>query len=321
MVVRVSNSGTVATTGGGLRERLIAYKDLGKLEFVDVYFGVPLAWTLLAGTHAAQARTFGLLALMLVFNVALVAATEALDDVQGIRDGSDSVNYDESATLRKRKRKPLLDERLTERQALRFAWTCGLAAIVAGAGAFVLAGAEPWWFAPLAAALMVLVLNYSWGLKLSYHGGQELVVIVGGALNLCLMYAVVDGGLTWAVVVEGLLLGLWLMHVAEFANLNDREGDRQARRMTFTARLSIDGAYRFTVGLHALGWVVLAVGLGSGALPWWFLPLQLPCLAMQLVALRLAIVRGNWLAARLASIRVYRLGWLGLIVSNLILVW
>jgi 1,4-dihydroxy-2-naphthoate octaprenyltransferase len=320
MAIRVSQSDSVAA-GGGLRERLIAYKDLAKLDFFDVYLSVPLAWTLLDTAQAGEPRSFGLLALMLVFNVGYLAAACVLDDVEGIRDGIDTVNYDPSDALRKRKRKPLIDDRLTERQAVRFALACVIASTLAGTGAFLLAGAEPWWFVPLALAMMAMALNYSWGLKLSYVGGQELVIILGSTLNLCLMFAIVDGTMTWTVVVEGALLGFWLMQLTSFANVNDREGDRQAGRMTIPARLSVRGAQRFTAGLYALGWVVLATGVAAGALPWWLLALQLPCVALQLVALREGIGRRDWLAARFACIRVYRLGWLSLLVANLVVAW
>lgn len=314
MAVHVTQGGDVAAGHASLRERLVAYKDLAKLDFYDVYLSVPLAWTLL-GTPT-DARAFVLLALMLVFNLGYLMAACALDDVQGIRDGIDTVNYDASATLRKRKRKPLVDDRLTERQALAFAWGSVLVAIVAGVAAFAVAGATPWWFVPLAATMMAIALGYSWGPKLSYVGGQELVIILGSALNLALMFAIVDGALTWTVVAEGVLLGCWLMQLTSFANVNDREGDRQAGRMTIPARLSVAGAQRFTAGLYVLGWVVLAAGLAAGVLPAWLLVLQLPVIAAQALALRAGIGRRDWLAARVACIRVYRLGWLSLVVAN-----
>lgn len=317
MAVSRSESGTRADLcGGGLRERLIAYKDLAKLDVFDAYLCVPLAWTLLDGTLAMEPRTFVLLVLLLLFNVGYLAAASALDDVQGIRDGIDLVNYSGSETLRKRKRKPLLDHRLSERQALRFSWTCVAGSLLAAAVAYAVAGAEPWWFAPLAVGTIVLAINYSWGLKLSYLGGQDFVVIFGFALNFNVMMVLLTGGLSWIAVVEGVLLGCWLMHIGSWANNNDREGDLQARRMTSAARLSERGAQRYTAGLYVLGWAVLVAGVATGTLPWWVLPLQIPAIGMQVAALRLGIGEGNHLAARLAALRSHRLGWAGLAIAN-----
>ncbi|HEV7806228.1 MAG TPA: prenyltransferase [Solirubrobacteraceae bacterium] len=320
MAIRTSRGGTRADLlHGSVRERLIAYKDLAKLDVFDAYLCVPLAWTLLDGAQAVQPRTIALLVLLLLFNVGYLAAASALDDVQGVRDGIDIVNYSESGVLRKRKRKPLLDHRLSERQALRFSWTCVAASLLAAAAAFALAGAEPWWFAPLVVGTILLAINYSWGLKLSYLGGQDFVVIFGFALNFNVMMVLLTGGLSWIAVVEGVLLGCWLMHVGSWANNNDREGDLQARRMTSAARLSERGAQRYTAGLYVLGWAVLVAGVATGTLPWWFLPLQIPALAMQIAALRVGIGERNNLAARLAAMRSHRLGWAGLAVANLIL--
>jgi 1,4-dihydroxy-2-naphthoate octaprenyltransferase len=319
MAVSAPTSEAVAAPRGGLREQLVAYKDLAKLDVFDVYLSIPLAWTLLEATRATQAETFVVLALMLLFNVGYLAATCAFDDVQGIRDNIDQVNYTESATLRKRKRKPLLDNRLTEREAIRFGWASVLVAVLAGAGAFAVAGFEPWWFVPLAAVVIATAVSYSWGPKLSYIAGQEFVFVAAMTMNLCVMVAITSGGLGWLAVLEGIVLALWVHLIAAFANINDREGDRQAGRMTVPVRLALFGALRFTAGEFVVAWALLAAGVATGVFGWWVVALQAPAIAMGLVALRAGILHLDALAGRLATIRVHRLSWLGFVVANLIL--
>lgn len=306
------------TPTAGLRERLIAYRDLAKLDVFDAYLCVPLAWTLLGATQALEPTTFVLLALLLVYNVGYLSASVALDDVNGIRDGIDVVNYDAAGTLRKRTRKPLLDDRLSEREALRFAWTCVAASLLATGAAFAVAGGDAWLFLALALGNIALSLNYSWWLKLSYHGAQDLVVIVSFALNFNAMMVLLTGAASWIAAVQGLLLGFWLMHIGSWANHNDRAGDLQAGRMTSAARFSERGALRYTAGLYVLGWAVLAIGVATGTLAWWFLALQVPAITLQIEALRTGI-GGNSLRARLDALRSHRLGWAGLAVANLVL--
>ena len=305
-------------TTHGFRERLIAYKDLAKLEIFDVYLTVPLAASLLSSEELGHGSSIAILVLTLAAQVGVLTAACALDDVAGVRDGIDTFNYAQDAQLRKRKRKPLLDNRLTERQALRYAYLAGGAGVAALVAAYAIADFEPRWMLLLAAAVVAVVLFYSWGPKLSYIGGQELVVVLALTFTLAGTYALLTGGMTWTVVLEGLLLGFWLMQLTAFANMHDREGDMRAKRVTMAVRLEPSKYSRYLTALFVLGLAVLAIGLVTEELPWELAPLIVPNLVLQWRAFRAGVLRGDGLLARATSLNVLRVGWLGLLLANLI---
>ena len=298
--------------------RTIAYKDLAKIDIFDDYLNVLLAWTLLSGDLAGDGRTIAILVLMLFMQVGLVTGACALDDIAGMRDGIDPYNYAQSGKQRSRKRKPLLEGRLTERQAMRYAVIAVAVGIGSLLGAYAVAGFEPWWILPAFAALAFGVVGYSWGPKLSYIGGQEIVVVLGYATTLAITYGMVTGEVTWTVVLEGALLGIWLMQLTAFANVHDREGDRRADRVTMAVRLDERVNRLYLIGLFVLGWVVLVVGIATGELPSELAIAGLPSLAVQLMALRAGIVRGDHLRARGLGIYVLRFGVFAMLAANLV---
>jgi 1,4-dihydroxy-2-naphthoate octaprenyltransferase len=314
----VGDAGGAVATTEGFRERLVAYKDLAKLEIFDVYLTVPLAASLLSAEEAGSGSSIAILVLMLFTQVGVLTAACALDDVAGVRDGIDTFNYGVDSSLRKRKRKPLLDNRLTERQALRYAYIAAGVGVACCAAAYAVAGFEPWWVTLIVVACMASALFYSWGPKLSYIGGQELVVVLALAGTLAGTYALLTGGVTWTVALEGLLLGVWLMQLTAFANLHDREGDRHADRVTMAVRLDARGYRRYLVGLFVLGLAVLVAGLATGELPWELAPLMIPALVAQGGAFRAGVLGNDGLRARATSLIVLRAGWLALVVANLI---
>jgi 1,4-dihydroxy-2-naphthoate octaprenyltransferase len=305
-------------TTHGFKERLIAYKDLAKLEIFDVYLTVPLAASLLSSDEFGHASSIAILILMLIAQVGVLTAACALDDVAGVRDGIDTFNYGEDAKLRKRKRKPLLDNRLTERQALRYAYLAGAVGIAAFVASYAVADFEPRWVLLLAAVVVGAVISYSWGPKLSYIGGQELVVVLALTFTLAGTYALLTGGMTWTVVLEGLLLGIWLMQLTAFANLHDREGDRRANRVTMAVRLEPAAYNRYLSVLFVLGLGVLGAGLATEELPWQLTLLIVPALVLQWLAFRAGVLRNDGLRARATSMHVLRAGWLALFVANLV---
>ncbi len=301
-----------------VRERVRAYKDLAKFVEFGAFLIVPTAWSLLP-YDATSGRTVVILVLMLVAAVGIRTAESALDDIAGIRDEIDVVNYADAGTLRARKRKPILDGRLTERDALRYTWSVLALAATATTVAADVADFKPLWAPALVAAAAFVVVGYSWGPKLSYiPGGQEFVVTFGMTAMLCSVYALASGHLATVVVLEGLLLGVWLMQPVTFANVHDVDGDRRAGRHTMAVRLSPAAHRRYTSTLLLAGWVLLAVVISAGELPWWTALVLAPCIALQAVALAVSVRRRDPLLARRTCHRAYRIGWLGLVVTNLI---
>lgn len=318
-VLDLGRSGPSAgPTTHGFKERLIAYKDLAKLEIFDIYLTVPLAASLLTADQLGNGDSIPILLLMLFTQLGVLTAACALDDVAGVRDGIDTVTYGQDSALRKRKRKPLLDNRLIERQALRYAYTAAGIGVVCCAAAYVVADFDPSWAPLLAAAIVVAVLFYSWGPKLSYIGGQELVVVLGVTFTLAGTYSLLTGGMTWTVVLEGLLLGVWLMQLTAFANLHDREGDAHANRVTMAVRLDPSKYDRYLTSLYVLGLTALVAGLVTEELPWQLLPLLVPNLVLQGIAFRAGVLGDDGLRARATSLAVLRIGLVAIFVANLI---
>lgn len=314
----VAPGGSVGRTRRSVRETVRAYKDLAKLDIFDVYLTVPLAWSLLEPDLWLDGRSIAVLLLVLVGQVGIVTAACAFDDISGLRDGIDPVTYGPSESLRKRRRKPLVDHRLSEREALAYAYGAVITGVLALAVAYVVSDG-PAWLLLGAAGVSLGALAYSWGPKLSYHGLQDAVVILCLGGTFVLTYAVVPGRVEAIAVFEGLLLGIWLMQMTIFGNVHDREADRAAGRVTMAVRLSEAGLRRYTLAMYGLGWAVLGAGLVSGELPWYALLLTLPALVLQLVIVRDAVLGPNALKGRLLGIHVLRVGIVGLFATNLIL--
>ncbi len=299
--------------------RVRAYQQLSKLYVFDQYLGVPLAWSLLGPAAATAARTLAVLAACLVCVVAVVAASVALDDVQGFRDGSDSVNYGPREGLpRKRSRKPLLDGRLSERDALRFAKASAGLGLVALAAAFAVAPHRPLWVWVAAGGCTLASLQYSWGVKLSYVGLEEPILIAGTACTMLIPFGFVTGRATAAAGAEAALFGFWMMSVSVFSNTHDADGDRQVRRLTVPARVSARANRRFILVVFGCCWGLLLGGLLTGALPWWLALAILPGLALQMRQLRTGLGAGDNLLARTIGFKAYRAAIAALIASNLL---
>jgi 1,4-dihydroxy-2-naphthoate octaprenyltransferase len=305
-------------TTHGFKERLIAYKDLAKLEIFDVYLTVPLAASLLTADQFGTAESIAILVLMLFTQIGVVTAACALDDVAGIRDGIDTYTYGQDSNLRPLKRKPLVNNRLTEAQAIRYAYIAAGVGVACVAAAYAVADFEPRWAPLMVVAIVTCVLFYSWGPKLSYIGGQEFVVVLGVTFTLAGTYALLTGGMTWTVVLEGLLLGIWLMQLTAFANQHDREGDKRANRVTMAVRLDPSTYNRYLTTLYVLSLVTLAIGLVTEELPWELAPLAIPALVIQWIAFNAGVMRGDGLRARALSLTVLRAGWVALFVANLV---
>lgn len=198
-----------ASAATHLRARASAYARLAKLDFFDFYLSVLVVWTLLAPGERLAARSLLTLLIFLLAEVSVVAAVVAFDDVTGFRDGSDLVNYGPSGGPRKRKRKPLLDGSLTPDQAVRFGRIVGLLGALLCVLVVLVAQHRPLWAVLLIAVVFALSLQYSWGLKLSYLGAGEIVIVGSAAFTVAVPYGLVTGHAPAFVVVQSVLFGLW----------------------------------------------------------------------------------------------------------------
>lgn len=297
------------------RKKLLAYAQLGKLQIVELWAGVPLAWSLLPDGQLAIA-TFVLLVLSIVVEAGITSSALALDDVAGVRDGVDVANHKD--TDRYGVRKPLLDGRLTEREALRFATVGAVSATLAIGASLFFVDHVPWWSPAITIAVILLALNYSYWLKLSYIGGCELVTFVATGMTLFLPYAMITGTTSGIVVVESFLIGFWMLQIAVFSNTQDATGDRAANRMTFAASHSEIGNRVFIVCVFSCGLGVTFLGFALGLFSWWYAVALLPGWIVTTLQLRAGFERRDWLAARANGFWAFRLYIAGLFVANLI---
>ncbi|MCP2268715.1 UbiA family prenyltransferase [Actinokineospora diospyrosa] len=298
-----------------IRLRLGAYARLAKLDVWDYYLALPLAWSL-AGFRPSA------LVPLLVFGlgtVLVVAGSVAFDDVTGYRDGSDAANYGPDAPARKLARKPLLTGELSEAEAIRFGWlTAG-----AGAGLWVLAFAvapfAPLWTILVAAVCLASSVQYSWGLKISYRGWQEVFLVGFGAGLVLVGTGLSTGGVTGFGAVQAVLFGLGPLLFGVYSNTRDAEGDAAVGRPTVAAVLGPLGNKAFIAGLTVAEVSLVVTAAGLGPAPWWFGLAMLPAMGVRVAQLRRGVGLGDLLAARSFGLRAHRSTTATLIAVNLIL--
>ncbi|MEW2620538.1 UbiA family prenyltransferase [Streptomyces sp. NPDC048106] len=302
--------------------RLRAYARLGKLDVYDYYLGILLALTAaLFPLGDFTVRAALVLALFLAGEIAVLMAMVALDDVTGFRDGSDLANYGPDNPLRSKARKPLVAGVLTASQALRFAWTCAAAGALLWTAAVVLAPHRPLWALVAAGALFVVSLQYSYGLKISYHGFQEAFLVALGAVLVIVPYGLLTGESAGFLMVQAVLFGFGPLMFGVYSNTNDVEGDRAVGRPTVAALVSERGNAVFIGALSAAEFLIGALASLTGAAPWWFAPLMLPATALRTRQYLTGFVRGDIMTARRTGFTVHRLSVLLMTVANVLVGW
>lgn len=288
--------------------RMRAYARLAKLDVLDYYLSVPLVAALaLPAAGPGAGRAAAVLGLFLLGELALVAGMVAFDDVTGFRDGSDAANYGPDVPARRLARKPLVAGTLTERQAIRFAWVCVAAAAALWSATVALAPHRPLWAVAGTGVCLVLGFQYSWWLKLSYHGFQELYLAALGWAFVLLPDGLLTGRATAFAVVAAAVFGLGPVLFGVYSNINDVAGDRAVGRITVATVTGPRGNARFIAAVSALEAAVLLGAAPAGAAPWWFPLLLAPVPVLRAAQYVRGIGRGDVLAARRGGIRLHRL--------------
>ncbi|MEU3072075.1 UbiA family prenyltransferase [Streptomyces laurentii] len=302
------------------RSRLRVYARLGKLDVYDYYLGVFVvlaAVVLPPGTLGA--RGAAVLGVFAVAQILLLMAMTAFDDVTGFRDGSDITNYGPDHPLRNIQRKPLVAGTLTVRQALWFAWSCAAGAALLLAAAAALAPHRPLWTVIGLVALWVVTLQYSYGVKLSYHGFQELYLVALGFALVILPYGMITGQATGLLLVQAVLFGFGPLMFGVYSNTNDVDGDRAVGRPTVAALVSERGNARFIGVLSLAETLIVAAACATGLAPWWFLPLMLPAGLLRMYQYHLGFRRDSIMRARRTGFAVHRGSVILMTVGNLLL--
>ncbi|MER8059888.1 MULTISPECIES: UbiA family prenyltransferase [unclassified Streptomyces] len=302
------------------RPRLAAHLRLAKLGMVDYYLSLLVVVSLLplTGGRTLDAPSWTTLAAFLLGELCLVAAAVAYDDITGYRDGSDAANYGTDAAVRRLARKPLLAGTLTEADALRFARAALAAGVPCWTTALALAPHRPLWAVLGVAAAGLLVPQYSWGLRLGYHGLQEVFLAAVGWAFVLPLYGLLTGRATALAAVEAFLFGLGPLLFGVYSNTNDIAGDRAVGRPTAACLLSRRGNTVFIGALSALESAVIVTAAVLGLAPWWFPLTLLPVTGARVAQFTVGMVRGDVLRGRLIGIRAHRILVVALVAANVL---
>ncbi|OIK23778.1 1,4-dihydroxy-2-naphthoate prenyltransferase [Streptomyces malaysiense] len=302
------------------RTRLAAYLRLAKLGMVDYYLSLVVVVSLLppSGGRMPDATSWPTLAAFLLGELCLVGAAVAYDDVTGYRDGSDAANYGTDAAVRRLARKPLLAGTLTEADALRFARAAIAVGVLCWTAALALAPHRPPWAVLGVVAAALLVPQYSWGLRLGYHGLQEVFLAAVGWAFVLPLYGLLTGQVTALAAVEGFLFGLGPLLFGVYSNTNDIAGDRAVGRPTAACLLSRRGNAVLIGALSALETAVIVTAAVLGIAPWWFPLALLPVTAARTAQFTVGMVRGDVLRGRLIGIRAHRVLVVALVAANVL---
>ncbi|NSC24372.1 1,4-dihydroxy-2-naphthoate prenyltransferase [Streptomyces albus subsp. chlorinus] len=275
-------SGSLPATGPRPESKARSFARLGKLDVYDYYpsIAVALSAALLPLSRFGAAAVWTL-ALFLVGEVLVVMAMVALDDVTGYRDGSDAANYGPNDPLRRKLRKPLIAGTLSMREALAFAWITAAGGAALWSAAVVVAPHRPGWTLALVPVLFVTALQYSYGVKISYRGFQEVFLVALGVALVLAPYGLAAGRFSGFVLILGVLFGFGPLMFGVYSNTNDIPGDRAVGRPTVACLVSARGNAVFIGALSAAEFLVGAAGSATGVAPWWFVALMLPVTALR----------------------------------------
>ncbi|EOD66356.1 UbiA family prenyltransferase [Amycolatopsis vancoresmycina] len=313
---------TLRATPSTAREaKLVTYARLAKLDVFDYYLSllVVLSAVLLpiGGFDLAVLVTLGLFGLGAVL---MTASLVAFDDLTGHRDGSDTANYRANPTLRRARRKPLVTGALTEPEVVCFGWLTAIAGAAVFAVAVATAPHAPQWTVWLIAANFVVGIQYSYGLKISYHGFQEAYIAALGWVMVLAPYGLITGRFDGFVLVQALLFGLGPLLFGVYSNTNDIAGDRAVGRPTVAALTSPRGNRRFVAALSLGEFLLGAVASATGVAPWWFVLLMLPVTVLRIRQFGIGFgPRGDILRARAIGFTAHRVGAALLVAANLVL--
>ncbi|MCA2211626.1 prenyltransferase [Jidongwangia harbinensis] len=307
-------SGAPATGTRSARRVAVGLLRLSKCFVYQQYYGWALVWFMLPAEVRQAPGTIAAMCWYLLGTGAIISCACAADDLVGFRNGSDAVNYRSGTTLRKLSNKPLLSGAVTERQARTFVLCAAVVAVLSGAAAF---GSLGWDAPPAAYALyaagFALSVQYSTGLRVSYHpGGGETTLWLSVAAGLLAPYVAVTGDWSTGAVLAAFLLGLWQVLVSSYSNVNDITGDSGAGRRTLAVTLPRRALRRVLVGLVGTSAAGVCALVVVTPWPWWTLLTTAPAIALHGWQLYVGPVLGDWLRARRIGFLAFDAGFLGL---------
>ncbi|MBF6478065.1 UbiA family prenyltransferase [Nocardia cyriacigeorgica] len=298
-------------------EKVGAYARLGNIYFFDQHLCFLVALSLLPYAVLRDTGNWWCMLALFAGYYLLHHATASFDDISGFRDGSDARNYlDNPNFKRKAEYKPLILGQLTLREALWCAWSCTVVGGILLTIGFIAAPFHPIWLVIFAALMVVLCLQYSYGLNLSHIGGQELVLFCGISLPVPVMYLLFTGEMKPVVIMQTLLLGLWQMLVSMYSNLRDREVDLANGRINMVTKAAPRSVERMVIGFMVAEPVVVVGFVAAAGVSPWYLAMLIPIGALRVKQFRDGA--DDALSARLLGRRILELGIALLVVLNII---
>lgn len=314
------NIDTPAPSREGFLTTVGRYARLVKYKFViDFLFTLVIVVTLL-GIAGLTADGVPLTLLFFALGMlGVLSAVMTLDDVTGAEDGSDTANYVEveDTTLRPLERKPLLTGELTITQARWFGYLSLTWGAVWWTLALLVTPHPTFGVTLLTALLLFLSVQYSWGLKFSYYGLGEAVLLFSAAAFLLVPYGLATGELPLVVVVQGSLFGFGQLLIAGYSNTNDIPGDAAAGRRTVAVLTSGFGNRVFLGVLTTINLLLVAVPPLTGAAPWWFVLVFAPFVVLRIRQYTGFLVTSDPLVARSRGIAAFRTVVACMVVFNL----
>lgn len=281
--------------------RFEAYVDLLKLKVPELALYSFSAVAMVLAAAGKHQRLLSVELLFLFFTFCCTTLTNVLDDISGYTDGVDQLNVTRS---KRNIVKPLLTGTLSVNDARNAA---AVLAGVAGILAFALSARShhPLFVLVALVALIGVVTQYSFGLKLSYRAMGELVIIYGIAASILIPYGLATESFPplsvwWVAIMAGLPYAAQIV----CSNAVDLDGDKAAGRKTLTVLLGIPRARWVSVFFLGLFWCAFAVGVSTGQLPKTFL-LCLPLALGHFTYLR-RFWKGQLVEARLLSFKLVR---------------
>ncbi|GAA2685587.1 MULTISPECIES: UbiA family prenyltransferase [Actinosynnema] len=307
---RIGSTQRMAAVTG--RVPVAAYARLAKPDVVDHHLGVLLVWALLSPDLRLDGHVLATTAVFLLGQVSVLAATGALDDLTGFRDGRDATGHGPGSA--KRVREPLVTGALTEPQVVRFALATGVVGTALWGAAILMAPHRPFWVVALIALTCFSSFRRSWGAKFSHRGFREFrTASLGWALVLA-PYGLAVGSVDGFALVQALLFGMGPLLFAVYSGT--AEGDRSAGRPTSAAQATPPGSALFVMSLTTAEMALMVIAPIVGA-PWWFLAAMTPTFCLRVAQLRIGFGRGDVPRARTLGVRTHRLTTAVLLVIDL----
>lgn len=240
-----------------------SYSRLMKLHNPDLGL-YPLVTMALASVQHQEPRYWLIMILGFLFCWCASALAITLDDIGGYIDGVDQLG---AIKAKRNQPKPLVTGELTLTEAKMAAM------VLIGFALILMTGLAVTAFNPLLAIPAVVMAvavpsQYSVGLKLSYYGLGETVILYGAVVCAMLPYWLLNGTITGTLLLTAILCGLPMAALVVNSHLLDYDADRAKNRRTLAVLVGASRVRWIAAVMVAAFWVIFFVGMATHMFPW-----------------------------------------------------